>query len=79
MSCCRVYGIREREQDQDKTAFEDQKEEDSMIGVILKIVLICALILLVVTLAGAVALMLFIIIDYISDTIREWERRNDDA
>lgn len=30
MSCCRVYGIRKGEQNQDKTAFEDQKEEDSM-------------------------------------------------
>lgn len=45
-----------------------------MIGVIWKIVLICALILLVVTLAGAVTLLLFIIIDCISETIRGWRK-----
>ena len=43
-----------------------------MIGVILKIVLISALILFVVTLAGAVALFFFTVIDIISEIIRWW-------
>lgn len=43
-----------------------------MIGVILKIVLICILIMLVVTLAGAIALFFFTVIDIISEIIRWW-------
>ena len=50
-----------------------------MAETIVDIFLVSIMVLCTVVFAGVAAVVLFMIIDFISDTIREWKRRNDDA